>query len=51
MEDQIEGKEDQERKEENPPPNQPHDQRIDHDDSVEEASDESFPASDPPGSY
>lgn len=34
----------EEKKKENPPPNQ----RIDHDDRVEEASDESFPASDPP---
>ncbi len=29
----------------------PRKQRINHDDPVEEASDESFPASDPPASY
>lgn len=47
-------KQDQERKQ--PPPSQPQKRekedrpkrQIDHDDPVEEASDESFPASDPP---
>lgn len=29
----------------------PRNQRINHEDPVEEASDESFPASDPPASY
>jgi hypothetical protein len=37
--------------EEKPKDNPPRLSRIDHDDPVEEASDESFPASDPPGSY
>ena len=46
MEDQVKEEQKEERKED-PPGNQ----RIDHDDPVEEASDESFPASDPPGSY
>jgi hypothetical protein len=36
---------------ENPKENPPPTSRIDHDDPVEVASDESFPASDPPGSY
>lgn len=40
-----------EKTEEKPKENPPRKSRIDHDDPVEEASDESFPASDPPGSY
>ena len=38
-----------ERKQEHPPGHPPYNHRIDHGDPVEEASDESFPASDPPG--
>lgn len=52
MPDQAREQEKQEERErrsrEHPPGKPPHDQRIDHDDKVEEASDESFPASDPP---
>lgn len=33
------------------PQDPPRNQRVNHDDPVEEASDESFPASDPPASY
>jgi hypothetical protein len=38
----------EEKKKDDPPGISPRKQRIDHEDPVEEASDESFPASDPP---
>ncbi|HEX6864265.1 MAG TPA: hypothetical protein VF414_15655 [Thermoanaerobaculia bacterium] len=44
VQDRKKQEEPEEKKKDNPPPNQ----RIDHEDPVEEASDESFPASDPP---
>lgn len=38
----------QDKQEEKKKDDRPRNQRIDHEDPVEEASDESFPASDPP---
>ncbi|HEX5718809.1 MAG TPA: hypothetical protein VF179_21790 [Thermoanaerobaculia bacterium] len=48
MDSQVQPQDEQEELEEKPKDNPPRHQRIDHDDRVEEASDESFPASDPP---
>lgn len=48
MEDQIQPKKEQEKREEGRKDNPPRNERIDHEDPVDEASDESFPASDPP---
>ena len=52
MESQVEDRQKQEeleeKKQDKPPGVSPRKQRIDHEDPVEEASDESFPASDPP---
>jgi hypothetical protein len=52
MDSQVQPQDKQEEREEKrkdkPPGISPRNQRIDHEDRVDEASDESFPASDPP---
>lgn len=48
MENQVQDRKKQEELEEEKKDNPQRSQRIDHEDRVEEASDESFPASDPP---
>lgn len=48
MDSQVQDRKKQEELEEKKKDNPPRNQRIDHEDPVEEASDESFPASDPP---
>jgi hypothetical protein len=48
MDSQVQPQDKQEEREEKTNDKPPRNQRIDHEDRVEEASDESFPASDPP---
>jgi len=48
MDSQVQPEDKQEKREEERKDKPPQSQRIDHEDPVEEASDESFPASDPP---
>jgi len=48
MDSQVQPKDKQEEREKEQKDTPPRNQRIDHEDPVEEASDESFPASDPP---
>ncbi len=48
MDSQAQTKDKQEEREVEQKDKPPRNQRIDHEDPVEEASDESFPASDPP---
>lgn len=48
MDSQVQPQDKQKEREEERKDNPPRNQRIDHEDPVEEASDESFPASDPP---
>ena len=48
MDTQVQPKDKPEEREEKRKDTPPRGQRIDHEDPVEEASDESFPASDPP---
>ena len=48
MDSQVQPQDKQEEREEERKDKPPRNQRIDHEDRVEEASDESFPASDPP---